>query len=403
MYLTKLEERIYNGEHGELLAKALRIIVKVGESLGAKRLINIKHAHISGVGYANIGDAGLQLLRDIASEKKRFVVYTTANPGSVDAESSRIFRYREEFIKKQLEILDIYRSLGVDVFTCAPYHVRTPRYGEHLAWAESNAILVANTLYGARTNKEAGILALFSALIGKTYFAGLHLSRERIPRILINIRDPRRDYVYAGLLGLYIGKIVGDKIPYIRGIKKIDIEYLKTLLAAMGSTGSMGMSIIENVSPEENEILYDYSGYIEDRVEIEEKDLKKFRDSFSELCDEPEAFVIGCPHVSPELLVELEMLLRRVSGVPKKPVWLFIPATYYRDEYLRELLDKISMKGVSVIKGVCPVISPLNELGYRCIGTLSSKALFYMPRLAKTSVSLMDLRDIISNAWGLSI
>ncbi|MGC9148905.1 MAG: aconitase X catalytic domain-containing protein [Sulfolobales archaeon] len=399
MYLTRHEERIYRGDFGETLARALRVIVKVGESMGARKLINISHAHISGVGYSNIGDAGLEFLRDLVKEKLFFKVYTTANPGSVNVESVKYFSYSKEFIDKQLEILDIYRSLGVDVFTCAPYHVRTPRYGEHLSWAESNAILVANSLYGARTNKEAGVLALFSALTGKTYYAGLHITRERYPRVVINVKNPRREYTYLGLLGLYIGRLVGDKVPYIRGLGKLDIERIKTLLAAIGTTGSVGMSIIENISPEEPDILSKHTKYIEDRIEVEDKDIKFFEESSRELCDDPEVFIIGCPHVSPEFLLELRELLAKVDPKPKKPIWLFTPPIYSNISYLREILDELSRKGIYVIKSVCPVTSPLSELGYRCVGTTSSKALFYLPKLAKTRVALMDLQDIVRKVY----
>jgi predicted aconitase len=399
MYLTKYEERIYRGDFGETLARALRVIVKVGESLGAKKLINISHAHISGVNYSNIGDAGLDFLRDLAREKLFFKVYTTANPGSLDIESIKYFNFSREFIDKQLEILNIYKFLGVDTFTCAPYHVRTPRYGEHLSWAESNAVLIANSLYGARTNKEAGILALFSALTGKTYYAGLHITSERYPRVIINVRSNRREYTYIGLLGLYIGKLVGDKIPYIIGLGKLDIERIKTLLAAIGTTSSVGMSIIEGISPEEPEILGYYNEYVEDRIEIEDKDIKIFEESSRELCDDPEVFIIGCPHVSPEFLLELRELLAKVESKPKKPILLFTPPTYFSNTYLKEILDELSRKGIYVIKSVCPVTSPLHELGYRCVGTISSKALFYLPKLAKTSVALMDLQDIIRKVY----
>jgi len=398
LYLNRYEEKIYNGEYGEILSKAIKIIVKIGESVGAKRLIKISHAHISGVGYNNIGEAGLSLLRDLASSGHRFSVFTTANPGSVDLDSHRYFPYSEDFLRKQLEILDHYKALGVETFTCAPYHIREPRYQEHLSWAESNAVIIANSVYGARTNKESGLTALFSALIGRTYYGGLHLKRERYPRIEIFIKNIDKDYVSIGLLGLYIGKISEDKIPVVKGLEKIEREKLKTFLAAFGTTSSQGMIYIPGVSREDYKES-DYKRYIEDKIEIDSREIKIFYEEQENLCEDPEAFLIGCPHVSPDLILEIKSMLDKISGEAKKPLWLIIPPDYEKDPFIKNLLDKLREKGIIVLKGICPVISPLNEIGYKCIGTISSKAFFYMPRLAKVKISLMDLPTIISKAF----
>ncbi|MEZ0290688.1 MAG: aconitase X catalytic domain-containing protein [Sulfolobales archaeon] len=400
MYLNKYEERMYNGEYGEIIAKAMRIIVKVGESLGARRLVNIEHAHISGVGYSNLGEAGLALLRDLVSENTKFTVYTTANPGSVDLESHKYFTYDEEFLKKQLEILELYRMMGVEAFTCTPYHLREPRLGEHLAWAESNAVLIANSVYGARTNREAGPLALFSAIVGKTYYGGLHLKSERVPKIKISVASIRDSFLEAGLLGLLVGRLAKEKIPFVSGIGKISFEKIKTFLAATGSTGSMGMVFIEKITPLERSFS-EISDYIEESIEIEHKDLKIHYEEEPYLCDEPEAFLIGCPHASIEIIRDLKALISEIPGVLKKPVWLVIPSVYFESRELREDLDYLRNRGFIILRNICPVISPLSKLGYKCVGTISSKALFYMPRLAGVRVALMDLRDLIFSAYGV--
>ncbi|MEM0043880.1 MAG: aconitase X catalytic domain-containing protein [Sulfolobales archaeon] len=398
MYLTKIEEKMYNGEYGEYVSKAIRIIVKVGESLNASRLINIRHAHISGVGYSNLGDAGLTFLKDLARENVKFRTYTTANPGSVDIESYNYFSYGEEFLKKQIEILELYRSMGVNTFTCTPYHIRTPRFGEHLAWAESNAVLIANSIYGARTNREAGPLALFSAIVGKTYYSGVHIKSGRIPRIRFLVRDLKDSFVEAGLLGLMIGRISRDKIALLSGASRLGFERLKTLLAAAGSTGSMSMILIEGVTPMEipmSEILEN----IEDTIVIDRKDIKIYHDEEPFLCDDPEAYLIGCPHNSIEVLKELRNIATRFSGKTSKPVWVLIPPEYESNQVIRDDLEFLRSKGFIILKGICPVISPLSQLGFKCIGTISSKALFYMPKLSGVKVRLLDLYDLVAEAF----
>lgn len=397
VYLTRDEERIYNGELGWVFEKAMRVVVKIGDIMGADRLVPIDHAHISGVGYANIGEAGLSLLRDLYSGGARFSVYTTANPGSVDEYSASYFSYGDRFISGQKEILEIFRGMGVRAFTCTPYYYREPRAGEILAWAESNAVLMANSIYGARSNRESGLLALFEAIIGRTYRGGLIRSENRVPQIVFRIEARPRNIVEYGVAGLIVGEISGDRIPYIDGISFKRHEDIKAFLAAAGSSGGMGMILIEGVSPEARGI----AGWIDikslETISIEDKDLRRVSEDLE--CGDVDAALIGCPHASQEIVEELARMISERGVRASKPVWIFTSPHVYEDLARRGVVDTLTSKGVKIFTGICGVISPLNSLGYRCIATPSAKAAFYLPKLAGVRFIYMDLPEIVEKMF----
>ena len=175
MYLSRDEEAIYRGDRGETLRRMMEILVALGDIYGAERLVPVRSVQIAGVSYKNIGDAGLEWISDLEGQ---VVVPSILNPAGMD-----LFRYKEmgiseEFASKQRETIEAYRRLGVIIdCTCTPYQIydSLAERGDHLAWSESSAVCYANSVIGARTNREGGPSALAAALIGKTALYGYHL------------------------------------------------------------------------------------------------------------------------------------------------------------------------------------------------------------------------------------
>ncbi|MCD6096370.1 MAG: DUF521 domain-containing protein, partial [Thermoprotei archaeon] len=220
MYLTKEEERILDGEMGEALRLAMKILVGIGEIYDAERLIKISSAHISGISYNNIGDEGLEFIKYMCNET-RFKVPTTVNPAGVDLSSWKEIGISETFARKQMEIAEsLLRAGAYDSFTCTPYlGYISPKFGEHISWGESSAVAFINSIVGARTNKEGGPSALAAALIGKTPLYGLHITRNRLPTVKVRVRYKVRDTVDFSALGYTIGYIIRSGVPLIEGIK----------------------------------------------------------------------------------------------------------------------------------------------------------------------------------------
>ncbi len=183
MYLTKEEELILAGEYGYALQKAMEILVALGDIYGADRLIPIKSAQVAGVSYKNIGDAGIEFLRDFVEAGAKVSVYTTLNPAGIGD---------DEFMEKQMEVLELYRKMGIEVTsTCTPYYGANlpPKFGgDHIAWSESSAVSFANSILGARTNREGGPSSLAAAIVGKTPNYGLHLDENRKATVIVDVK-----------------------------------------------------------------------------------------------------------------------------------------------------------------------------------------------------------------------
>ncbi|MGB4579685.1 MAG: aconitase X, partial [Methanoculleus sp.] len=165
MYLDASDERVLAGEFGETPQKMMEILVALGDVYEAERLIPITSAQVSGASYKTIGEWGLAWLQSLDA---RVAVPTVLNPIGMPREGWREFGIDEEFARNQALVVDAYRSLGIKLeCTCTPYYLNITGYGEHLAWSESSAVAYANSVLGARTNREGGPSALAAAIVGK--------------------------------------------------------------------------------------------------------------------------------------------------------------------------------------------------------------------------------------------
>ncbi|ACJ16001.1 hypothetical protein, conserved [Thermococcus onnurineus NA1] len=385
MYLTKEEELILAGEYGYALQKAMEILVALGEIYGADRLIPIKSAQVAGVSYKNIGDAGIEFLRDFVEAGAKVSVYTTLNPAGIGD---------DEFMEKQLEVLGLYRKMGIEVTsTCTPYYgANLPKFGDHLAWSESSAVSFANSILGARTNREGGPSSLAAAIVGKTPNYGLHLDKNRKATVIISVDANVRTFVDYAALGYHLGKILGNDVPYIKGLKPEMTEYLKEMGAAMAASGSIALYHVEGETPE-------YRDAITDKLEtitVEDSDIRAVREQFADDWSEIDMILIGCPHASLAEIKEITELLR-MRGRPLK-IPLFITAS----RAVKALADSLGYTEIieryngRIIPDICFVVSPIKGW-YRGVATNSGKSAFYF-RSFGFKVRLDDAENLIKEA-----
>jgi predicted aconitase len=387
MYLTPFQERMLKGEFGWVYAKALEIIVKVGEALGSDRLVEISHAHVSGVSYSNIGEPGLDFLRDFYKEMPRFRVYTTINPGCVDyGMLSEVID--NKYLGKQALIDEALVGMGAKpVFTCIPYYHRPPLPGEHLAWGESSAVIFANSYFGAMTNREGGPLALASALTGFTYYHGLHELENRVARVLIKI-SPLIYNKPLSLAGLWIGENV-RKVPMLE-IKEKPLYEIKALLAAMAASGSHALAVLEGITPKGT-----YKTSIEETITLEFSDVEKY---IGETPGRGETVLgyVGCPHTHPEELVILRRLLEKYRE-PKRGRLLVTMPPEIASTY-SSIVRLLLLRKVDVALGTCPVVSVLRKK-YDLMLTNSGKAFFYMRKIHGLKVGIASLKEIVESIY----
>lgn len=366
MHLDRDDEQVLAGEQGETRQKMLELLVALGKVFGAERLVPIKSAQVSGASYKTIGEYGLQWLNTLDAKA---VVPAVLNPIGMPRGRWKEMGVHADFAKKQQAVVAAYARLGIALeCTCTPYYLRETSSGDHLAWSESSAVSYANSVIGARTNREGGPGALAAALIGKTPCYGLHLAKNRKPQIVIMVKASTATWGVAdyGALGYYVGKLAGNRIPYFSGIHP-ERDGLKALGAAMAATGAVALYHVESVTPEALNNRYDVTGI--EAIAVEGTEVTRL---FSDV--PVEAVALGCPHCSPEELGVIAGLLagKRV----KKPLYIF--ASQGVIDKNRRIVEIIEKSGAKVYADTCMVVSPVMEQ-YAGIMVNSGKALAYVP------------------------
>ncbi len=376
MYLTKDEEAILNGELGEIKAKAMRILATLGDIFDADKLIPIESAQIAGVSYKTIGDAGLEFLEDWSNTK--VIIESRMNPAGMDLKNWREMGISETFAEKQLRIIKALTSMGVkESCSCTPYHAGlVPKKGSHIAWSESSAVVYANSVLGAMTNREGGPSALSAALIGKTPNYGLHLKKNRISEVVFDINFELSDLDYS-LLGYYIGSIAKNKIPAIIGIKHASNLQLKALGAGAAAGGGVAMFMIENLTPE-YEIIKN-----PEKITVEYDELVKIQEQFC-TCEHPDIITFGCPHCSYEEIIDIFDKVKT-----EQEIWICT------SREVKERFQKIP-NNIKLFCDTCMVVAPIEEIGITCLATDSTKCAHYSQNLSNLKTLIKSREELIS-------
>jgi predicted aconitase len=385
MYLDPDDEKMLAGENGETRQKMLELLVALGKVFGAERLVRIRSAQISGASYKTIGEYGLAWLSSLDA---RAVVPAVLNPIGMPRGRWQEMGIEPAFAERQQAVIAAYERLGVNLeCTCTPYYLHETSFGDHLAWSESSAVSYANSVIGARTNREGGPGALAAALVGKTPCYGLHLDKNRTPDVVIDIKSEEKDWSIArfGALGYHAGKLVGNKIPFFLGISP-NHDQLKALGAAMAATGAVALYHVNGVTPEAKKNQFDISGL--EVISIGSTDIEQL------YTDIPvDAVAVGCPHCSPDELIEIARLLK--GKTVTKPLYIFAAQGVIGNN--RMTVDKIEKSGARVYADTCMVVSPVMEQ-YPAIMVNSGKALAYVPDMCGAVARIGSIEECVAVA-----
>jgi len=372
MYLTKEEERMLDGEEGYAVKKSMEILVALGDIYGAEKLIIVGSVQVAGVSYHNLGDAGLEFLNELARDGK-VKVLTTLNPAGMDLKDWKKLGISKEFAEKQNLVIDAFRKMGIIIScTCTPYLIGSlPTYGEHIAWSESSAVTFANSVIGAKTNREGGPSALAAAFVGKTPYYGLHLEENRVPDVHVDARVNLKKLSDWGALGYCIGEKVGNKIPYITGVKDADLDELKSFCASVVTYGSKPLFYMQGITPgsEKHQLP-------KERIIIEDRDIKKAYESINDDIDIIDFVCIGCPHCSIKEIAEVAKLLKNKRVSSNIEFWV---AT---SRLMKQLADKrgyteiIENAGGKFACDTCMAVAPLKGR-FKSVATTSAKGCYY--------------------------
>lgn len=381
MELTKEEEAALKGEHGETMQMAYRILVATGEATDAEKLIPIEWAHLSGVNYNTIGDAGEEFLSSI-SKDARVKVKTTLNPMGFDSDNVSNYGLDENFIEKQLSIKKSYETMGVTPsFSCIPYEIfDIPKQGTQVSFAESNAAIHANSFDGLKTNKESAFSALASAITGKSPYSSLR--KDDSPNLTINMKIDNPDELTFGMLGFFAGK-VGNNSVNISGVGEMDRRSCKAICGGMGTSGTCAKFVFgegkENC----------------EKVDFDKSEMNKIHDELN-TTDKGDIITLGSPQLGFEEMTDLIGKLKGRSF--KKRCMIFCPRSV--KEQAREVgyTDKLEKAGCEILSDCCTCLTPLiNADEIDAVTTNSIKGAFYLKNSNGVGVNLKPLSKILED------
>ncbi len=362
----------------------MRIIVKLGELFGATKLIPIHSAHIAGVSYKTVGDAAIDFLKALAEGGGRVAIPSTSNPSSVD-EIHLADVLPPRLKEGQREVLNALHKMGViPSLTCTPYYEHKPPEGSHLAWSESSAVVYANSILNAHTNREGAPSALASAVIGKTSDYGVHTPEGRRPTAVFEVETQLKNEVDFGALGYYVGKVVEEGVPLLKGLRWSSIDELKQMGASMASSGMTSLFQLKDELPPEGL----------ERATVSRKSLDDIVERLSTSSkEEPDLVFIGCPHCS---LEEVKAVARLLKGERlRDDVELWVCTSRYVKRMAEECVRIIEAAGGRVICDTCAIVTWTKELGFDEIMTNSVKAAHYAPTMNDASVRLAPLKECV--------
>ena len=392
MFLTKKEEQMCNGEFGETIRKSMDILVALGDIYGASKLVDITSAQVSGVSYKTIGEAGLEYLEDLAGDGLGVAsVNASLNPPGTDLDNWEALGFPKEFSIKQNQIVDAYGKLGISkTCTCTPYLVgNVPRFRDHVSWSESSAVAYVNSVIGARTNREGGPAALAAAIVGKTPLYGFHLEQNRKANLIVNVSTELSGADW-GALGYIVGKTVGGGVPYFKVKNTPNNNDLKTLGAALASSGSVALYHMENVTPEWKDTDKDD---VEDYMFVSDKDILETRQNLTTTDRIPDLICLGCPHAS---LEEIKQVAAIVEGKTiKNKLWICTSVSVKATADRMGYTQLIEAAGGNVVCDTCMVVAPIEDMGFEVIGVNSAKAANYVPSMCGLDVVYDDVENLI--------
>jgi len=403
--LTEHDQALLDGEHGKAAQVAMQIVLRMAELQGARSLVDVTQAHIDGCIYT--GPASLRFAEQLVQWGAKVRVPTTLNSISVDQR-----RWRELGIDPALGVPasalgDTYMAMGAQLsFTCAPYLLDSaPKAGEQIVWAESNAVVYANSVLGARTLKYPDYLDICIALTGRAPLIGCHLDAQRKARLQIELPVlSDLDDAFYPLLGYHIGALAGSRIPLVLGLEhsKPSLDDLKAFGAAFATTSAAPLFHIAGVTPEALDPAQVLEADVHVPVEkIRLKDLLlSWRELNSARDNRVDVVSLGNPHFS---LSEFAHLARLCRGRHKHPeVVLAITCGRAVLEQAREAghIAVIEAFGATLVTDTCWCMlgEPVIPLTAKTLMTNSGKYAHYAPGLVGRKVHFANLAECVDAA-----
>jgi len=403
--LSDHDRALLGGDHGPAARMAMSILVRMAEVQGAGAMMDITQAHIDSTIY--VGDAGLEFAERLAGLGARVAVPTSLNVSGVDEHHWREWAVPAEWAAKAYRQMIAYQGMGCKpTWTCAPYQTdMAPRFGQQIAWGESNAIVFANSVIGARTERYPDLLDVCAAITARVPAVGLHLAENRAGQVLMNLvavpEALQRDDSFYPVLGYLMGQVAGDQVPVVTGfaVHPTD-DQLKALGAGCASSGTVALFHLVGVTPEAPTLEAALQGR-QPAVEMDVT-MDRLRAARRELTtadgERVDMVVLGSPHFSFD---EFRALAPRLEGHKRHPdVQFLVTSSRGMRDLARSagLLAPLERFGGRITVDTCILATPMLPKTVKRIMTSSAKYAYYSPGLLDTEVVFGSVADCVESA-----
>jgi hypothetical protein len=399
--LTENDLEMLSGERGPGIQMAMELLVAAAPATGATALLDIVGAHIDGCLYH--GQAGLDFALTLVNNEAMVGVPTSLNVSSLDLIHPELYRGPEAAGRAARELMDAYVAMGCSpTWTCAPYQLAVrPGLGDQVAWGESNAIVFANSVLGARTNRYGDFLDICCAITGRAPASGLHTDEGRQATLHLDLQAPDwllDDEILYPVLGHFLGQVAGTEVAVITGLDdRADEDRLKALGAAAASSGAVAMFHVVGVTPEAETLSAAIGREGPDRMVTVDLDrLSAARASLDMGGGHLAAVSVGTPHIS---LRELASLGEMVKGEQTKvPFYINIGRDVLEDGARHRLIDPLLEFGATLVSDTCTYITPILEEVFGVVMTNSGKWAYYAPGNLGVEVVMGSVAECVASA-----
>jgi len=406
LQLSERDAAMLNADAGSGVALAMRIVTRTANVMGADRLIDITSAHIDGCLYH--GAASLDFVERFVQSETRVAVPTTLNVGSLDLIHPELYQGEPSTQRAAERLMKAHIELGCESsFTCAPYQLKhRPKLGDQIAWAESNAIVFANSVLGARTSRYGDFLDLAAAITGRAPYAGLHVTENRAARILIRVADfgalSGRDVFFAAL-GFLLGKAAGASVAAIDGLPSDTTEdELKALGAAAASSGAVALFHGIGITPEAPTLDAAFQGKPPARViDVSLDELRAVRRHLNQ-AQPGETLVavsLGTPHFSVTEFEQLSALFATFSGALACDFYVNTSRFVLWQLESSGIADTLASRGVQIVLDTCTYITPVMKKMSGLVMTNSGKWALYAPANIGVRVAYGSMKECVHSAF----
>lgn len=383
----------------------MSILTRMAEVYGANEMMDITGAHIDSSIY--VGEAGLEFAERLAGLGGQVVVPTTLNVSGLDERHWQEWAVPADWAEKAHRQMVAYQSMGCrPTWTCAPYQSELrPAFGQQIAWGESNAIVFANSVLGARTERYPDLLDICCAITGRVPAVGLHLAENRAGQQLFRLVDVplplQQDDSFYPVIGHLVGRIAQDRIPVIEGLAVQPSEdQLKALGAAAASSGAVALFHIVGVTPEAPTRDAAFQGRApQQTIGVTLEVLRQARRELTTADgDALHMVVLGSPHFS---LAEFKQLAPLLRGRRAHPSVKFLVTSSRAMTLLAKqagYLSALEAFGGRVTVDTCILATPMLPPDVKLLMTNSAKYAYYAPGLLNTRVTFGSLADCVQSA-----